>query len=341
MVSSFGRKVGALALAAVFALTACGGGSGTVVPHQRSIHLVNQVTPGDGGGGTADCTTTNTCNPNCAGAVDACTTYSTPMAYNCDIGCYDMQGAFGGHHMPVIQMDPNNPGCYLRDYVEKCPPALVRARQRPGTLSAMAPGVGATIGVLTTANLPVTASSAAEAQAAVASIYSNPVQAFSTTAQTMKIEAWSSSYTTAFNGTTPPSFSNPSSITGNTLISFSENGPAAGTQMARNFTTTVDQLLLDDGTLANPTQIQSILDLPYTPQYATTNLVYPDGAQVYVGEVAGGAEGYGGAGGAAELFSTEAAIGGETVGITEALEALGALLLLDKNRHAMSHRRSH
>jgi len=328
------KKLGVVVVLLLFSLSACSGGTATV-PQARSIQSFVQQ-PGQGGGdggggGIANCSTTGTCNPNCPGQVDTCTTSSVAVSYGCDSACQEGQSAFG-MHVPSIQPDPNNANCIIINGVVRCIKALINSNTTP-VVAGVAPGVGAIISALTQAGLPTMQSSAAQAQTAVESLYgADAQQAFSTTAETLEVGSWSSAYNTAFNGTTAPTFESPTTITGNTLISFGSTQ-----SLERNFTTTVDQVIAEDGTVATPAEIQSLLDLPSVPQYATINLSYPPGSQVFIGETAGGEAGFGGAGGAAELFSTEAAVGTESVGITEALEALGALLLLDKNRRPMAH----
>ena len=325
-------KLGAAVLALIMAASACGGSGGSAVPHSRTAStFVDQPDTGGDGGGIASCATTGTCNPNCPGQVDSCTKTPVTFFVSCDGACSNESVSLGPSG-PSIAPDPNNPNCFIVRGQERCSRANIYFNGPPGTVSGLAPGLAAIVSALTRSNLATKVSSAAEAQAAVNTVYQPAQQAFSTTAETLEIGSWTQDFTTAFNGTTPPTFTDPTTITGDTLISFSANNTTE-----RNFVTTVDQVVRGDGTVATPAEIQSILDLPAAPQYSQIDLSFPEGAQVFAGEVAGGEAGFGGVGGAAELFSASAATAGESVAIADALEALAVLLLLNNKRLPMSH----
>ena len=129
-----------------------------------------------------------------------------------------------------------------------------------------------------------------------------------------------------FNGGTPPSFSDPASFTGDTLIRFSDTSLGAG---QGHYWTTLDTITRSDGTLLEPEQIQSILGLSETPTYIGIGGRFNSGA-VYIGEAAE-VPSLGANGGGLQIYATASAEAADTAEIGSVWAELGeALAALDR-----------
>lgn len=330
---SIKRLLASVALIAMTALSACSGGSSSIpLDHNRSAaSLVNNPsTVGD----TSSCQSNNNCqNTGCNGTpgVDACSSNAPPPMV-CDASCSSYDNVFAMRMPgPAIRPDTVETDCYYKGTTLVCPTAYIY----PRATHPVSPSILDFLTITANAGVPSTIVSGSVAQNAVAAYYGgSALPSFSTTAGAVQYTA-SPALNEAFNGTTAPSFGNPSSITGNTLIRFSTSEAGAN---SGPFWTTADQIMGENGGTLTPAEIQNVFDLPYTPTYVSVGGQFAEGSTVFAGEVAGGA--YGGAGGAAQLFSATAATGTEAAGIDTALEIIGgALLALDRQRHPMTHRR--